>query len=146
MAEGDARAGGELTSRGRIHDVAARGYEAGVEHYRRGRPPYPDDAVTYLVHQLRIRPGSDALELGAGTGRFTELIVHTGAAITAVEPPRRCASLSKPAPPPWSSTGGREIPVADGSADAVVARRFHWFDGERSRTSTASCAPAGASG
>lgn len=134
MAEGDARAGGELTSRGRIHDVAARGYEAGVEHYRRGRPPYPDDAVTYLVQQLRIRPGSDALELGAGTGRFTELIVHTGAAITAVEPVAAMREALERACPTAVVLDGtaEEIPVDDGSADAVVAAQaFHWFDGER---------------
>ena len=71
---------------GGIHHAAMRGFEAGVEHYQRGRPNYPDDAVTYLVQELGIGEGRDVLELGAGTGKFTELIVHTSARITAVEP------------------------------------------------------------
>ena len=32
-----------------IHDAAARGFEAAVEHYGRGRPTYPDDALGYVV-------------------------------------------------------------------------------------------------
>lgn len=133
MAEGDTGAdSGRLTSR--IQEAAARGYEAGVEHYRRGRPTYPDDAVTYLVQQLRIGPGTDVLELGAGTGRFTELVVHTGAAIAAVEPVAAMREALGRACPTVTVIDGtaEEIPVADGSADAVVAAQaFHWFDGER---------------
>ena len=70
----------------RIHPAAGRGFEVAVEHYERGRPGYPDDAVSYLVRELGIGEGRDVLELGAGTGKFTELIVHTGARITTVEP------------------------------------------------------------
>ena len=70
----------------RIHPAAGRGFEVSVEHYERGRPGYPDDAVTYLVRELGVGEGRDVLELGAGTGKFTEFIVHTGARITTVEP------------------------------------------------------------
>lgn len=132
MAEDDPGTGGELTSR--IHEAAARGYEAGIEHYRRGRPTYPDDAITYLVQQLRIGPRSDVLELGAGTGRFTELIVHTGAAITALEPVAAMREILERACPTVVVLDGtaEEIPLPDGSADAVVAAQaFHWFDGDR---------------
>ena len=131
----DARGGDDhLIPRGGIHEAAARGYEAGVEHYRRGRPTYPDDAVTYLVQQLRVRPGSTLLEVGAGTGRFTELIVHTGATITAIEPVAAMRQALERACPTVTVLDGtaEAIPVADGSADAVVvAQAFHWFDGER---------------
>ena len=37
----------------RVHD-AVTGFEVAVEHYRRGRPSYPDDAVEYLVCALEI--------------------------------------------------------------------------------------------
>lgn len=133
MAEDDRRAGDDgVTSR--IHEAAARGYEAGIEHYRRGRPTYPDDAVTYLVQQLRIGAGTDVLELGAGTGRFTELIVHTGAAITAVEPVAAMREVLERACPTVDVLDGtaEEIPLPDGFEDAVLAAQaFHWFDGER---------------
>jgi len=134
VADGGAHAGGGLTSGGRIHEAAARGYEAAVEHYRRGRPTYPDDAVTYLVQQLRIGPRSDVVELGAGTGRFTELIVHTGAAITAIEPVAAMREALERACPTVTVRDGtaEEIPLPDGSADALVAAQsFHWFDGDR---------------
>jgi SAM-dependent methyltransferase len=119
---------------GGIHHAAMRGFEAGVEHYQRGRPNYPDDAVTYLVQELGIGEGRDVLELGAGTGKFTELIVHTSARITAAEPVAAMrAALERNCPTVRAVDGTAEqIPVADASADAVIAAQsFHWFDGER---------------
>ena len=118
----------------RLHHAAAGGYAAAVEHYGRGRPSYPDDAITYLVRELGIGPGRDVLELGAGTGKFTELIVHTGARITAVEPVAEMrAALERNCPTVTAVDGTAEaIPAADASADAVLAAQsFHWFDGER---------------
>jgi len=111
-----------------------RGYEAGIEHYQRGRPTYPDDAVTYLVRELGITEGRDVLELGAGTGKFTELIAHTGARITALEPVAGMrAALERNCPIVTAVDGTAEaIPLPDTSVDAVVAAQsFHWFDGER---------------
>ena len=118
----------------RIHEAAARGFEAAVERYQRGRPGYPDDAVSYLVHELGIAEGRDVVELGAGTGKFTELIVHTGARVTAVEPVAAMReALGKNCPTVTVIDGAaEEIPVPDASADAVVAAQaFHWFDGNR---------------
>jgi SAM-dependent methyltransferase len=129
------RLDGELRTRvgkERIHP-AARGFEVAVEHYRRGRPSYPDDAVTYLVRQLGIGEGRDVLELGAGTGKFTELIVHTGARITAVEPvPAMREALERACPTVTVLDGTAEdIPVPNGSFDvAVAAQSFHWFEGD----------------
>lgn len=118
----------------RIHPSAARGFEVAVEHYERGRPTYPDDAVSYLVRELGIGDGTDVLELGAGTGKFTELIVHTGARITAVEPvPAMREALERNCSTVRVLDGTAEsIPADDASADVVVAAAaFHWFDGER---------------
>jgi SAM-dependent methyltransferase len=118
----------------RIHHAAMRGFEVSVEHYERGRPTYPDDAVSYLVRELGIAEGRSLLELGAGTGKFTELIVHTGARITTVEPvPAMRAALERNCPTVRVLDGTAEaIPVDDASVDAVVAAQaFHWFDGER---------------
>ncbi len=117
----------------RLHHAAARGYAAAIEHYGRGRPSYPDDAVSYLVRKLAIGQGRDVLELGAGTGKFTELIVHTGARITALEPVAEMrAALERNCPTVTALDGTAEaIPAADASADAVLAAQsFHWFEGE----------------
>lgn len=118
----------------RIHEAAARGFEAAVERYQRGRPSYPDDAVSYLVRELEIGAGRDVVELGAGTGKFTELIAFTGARVTAVEPVAGMReALERNCPTVTVLDGAaEEIPVPDASADAVVAAQaFHWFDGDR---------------
>ena len=117
----------------RVHD-AVLGFEAAVEHYQRGRPGYPDDAVEYLVRELGIAEGRDVLELGAGTGKFTELLVPTGARLTALEPlPAMREALERACPTVAVVDGVAErIPVPDRSMDAVVgAACFHWFDGDR---------------
>ena len=51
---------------GDIHHAAMRGFEAGVEHYQRGRPNYPDDAVTYLVQELGIGEGATSSSSAPG--------------------------------------------------------------------------------
>jgi SAM-dependent methyltransferase len=118
----------------RIHPAAGAGFEAAVEHYERGRPSYPDDAVSYLVNELEIREGTDVLDLGAGTGKFTELIVHTGARITALEPVSSMRAALERNCPTISAVDGtaEDVPAEDDSFDvAVAASAFHWFDGER---------------
>jgi SAM-dependent methyltransferase len=119
---------------GRIHDAAARGFEAAVERYERGRPGYPDDAVAYLVRRLGIGPGTAVLELGAGTGKMTELLVYTGARIVAVEPVAAMReALERNVPTARVIDGTAEdVPLPDGSVDAALAAQsFHWFDGDR---------------
>jgi SAM-dependent methyltransferase len=109
------------------------GFEAAVERYERGRPSYPDDAVSFLVRAVGIGRGRDVVELGAGTGKFTELIAATGARIVAVEPVAGMReSLVRACPSVEVMDGTAEqIPLPDGSADAVVvAQAFHWFAGE----------------
>lgn len=118
----------------RIHDAAARGFEAAVERYERGRPSYPEDAVAFVVRALGIAEGRDVVELGAGPGKFTELIVPTGARIVAVEPVaamREALERNCPTVTVLDGTAER-TGLTDSSADAVVAAQaFHWFDGER---------------
>jgi SAM-dependent methyltransferase len=118
----------------RIHEAAARGFEASVERYESGRPSYPDDAVAYLRHELGISQGRDVVEIGAGTGKFTELLVPSGARIVAVEPVRAMRQALERNCPTVSVLDGtaESIPVGDAGADTVVAAAsFHWFDGDR---------------
>lgn len=69
-----------------IHPAAARGYTGGVSAYVRGRPEFPPAALAWLRDGLGLRPGRTVIEPGAGTGKFTRLLLETGAAVTAVEP------------------------------------------------------------
>ena len=99
--------------------------------YERGRPSYPADAVAWLVDGLTIAPGRSVLDLAAGTGKFTRLLVATGADITAVEPSAAMRSQFADAVPgvPILDGTAESLPLPDASVDAVVvAQAFHWFD------------------
>src|SRR5512144_2593010 len=68
--------------------------------YERGRPSYPPEAVEQLARVLNIGPGRTVVDLGAGTGKFTRLLVATGAHVVAVEPQAAMREqLSAVAPP-----------------------------------------------
>ncbi len=94
------------------------------------RPGYPADVVPFL---LGVRP-LRVLDLGAGTGLLTEVLLAAGHEVVAVDPsPEMLAQLRARLPQVRTATGGAEaIPVPDGSVDAVVAgQAAHWFHPER---------------
>jgi ubiquinone/menaquinone biosynthesis C-methylase UbiE len=123
-----------VTARGEIHPAAAVGFERSAERYDRGRPSYPHEAVERLVDELGIGPGREVLELGAGTGKFTSLLVPSGAHLIALEPVAAMRAVLVAARPSVSAVDGtaESIPLDAASVDAVVAAQaFHWFDGDR---------------
>jgi SAM-dependent methyltransferase len=95
--------------------------------YQRGRPPYPASAVDWLVPADAHR----VLDLGAGTGKLTQLLVERGLEVTAVEPLAEMREQLLAAVPKAAVMDGsaEKIPATDGSVDAlVVAQAWHWFD------------------
>jgi SAM-dependent methyltransferase len=96
------------------------------EDYERGRPGYPPSVARVLD-----APGSArVLELGAGTGKLTRLLVQDHAAVLAIEPdPEMRRWLTGGCPNAVVVAGTAEaIPLADQSVDAVFsAEAFHWF-------------------
>jgi ubiquinone/menaquinone biosynthesis C-methylase UbiE len=117
-----------------IDPVAAQGFQAGAEAYERGRPDYPAQAVDALVKACQIGPGSHVLDLAAGTGKFTRLLVPTQAKLLAVEPVAAMRKKFSSVLPDIEILEGtaESMPVADGWADAIVAAQaFHWFDGAK---------------
>lgn len=114
-----------------ISDVAASGFGAGADDYERGRPGYSDDAVRWLVSATGIGPGVEVVDLAAGTGKLTRLLVPSGADVIAVEPVDAMrAKLADTCPGVAALEGTAEaLPFDDGSIDVVtVAQAFHWFD------------------
>jgi SAM-dependent methyltransferase len=111
---------------------ATRGFTAaGV--YERGRPDYPAAAVSAIVDRLDLRPGRTVLDLAAGTGKLTRLLVPSGANVVAVEPiPEMRAELEQRVRGVAALGGTAErIPLTDGYVDAVtVGQAFHWFDAD----------------
>jgi len=109
----------------RVPATSAAGFATDMSVYERGRPSYPADAVAWLVDGLAIGPGRDVVDLAAGTGKFTRLLLPTGARVVAVEPSAAMrAELARTVPSVEVLDGTAEsMPLADESVDAVVAVR-----------------------
>jgi SAM-dependent methyltransferase len=113
-----------------IHDVAVEGFTKGTDAYERARPSYPPEVVSFVVRELGIGPASTVVDLAAGTGKLTRLLVPTGARIIAVEPVAAMrVKLTEVVPGVEVRDGTAEaLPLADASVDSVtVAQAFHWF-------------------
>jgi SAM-dependent methyltransferase len=83
---------------------------------------------------LELTHGKIAVDLGAGTGKFTQLLMQTNAQVIAIEPVDAMrAQLSAGIPGVRAISGTAEaMNLNDGSADAVLcAQAFHWFASER---------------
>ncbi len=113
-----------------IHPVAAEGFGAGSAAYVTGRPDYPPEIEAWLIQDLGLGTGKTALDLAAGTGKFSPRLLATGAAVIAVEPVRAMSNeLIRQHPGIDARRGSAEhIPLDEASVDAVVcAQAFHWF-------------------
>ena len=74
---------------------------------------------------------ASVLDLGAGTGKLTRLLVSEFDRVVAVEPAEEMRRLLVAHCPEAVALSGtaQQIPVADASVDAVyAAQAFHWFD------------------
>ncbi|KAJ4022748.1 hypothetical protein NW766_001795 [Fusarium irregulare] len=106
--------------------------------YDKYRPSYPDQVVEYLIGSLEIPHGACILELGAGTGKLTELLSshELDFRIIAVEPhdDMRAFLRDKHLRNVSVIDGLAEnIPLSDEAVNCVlVAQAFHWFANETS--------------
>ena len=98
-----------------------------ADDYERGRPGWPVEAVRVAG----VAAAAVVLDLGAGTGKLTSVLVGEFARVLAVEPadPMRRLLVER-CPEAAALCGtGQDIPVASESVDAVfAAQSFHWFD------------------
>lgn len=102
--------------------------------YERGRPGYPHELLEWLVGRGDLRDGGCAVDLGAGTGKLTRLLVGHGARVIAVEPLAEMrAELVAVVPQAEVAVGHAEVvPLADATADLVTCgQSFHWFANAR---------------
>jgi SAM-dependent methyltransferase len=114
-------------------DPLAASFGRVAEEYDRGRPPYPPEALAWLVSELRLGRDATVLDLAAGTGKLTAGLRPLVGHVVAVEPVDAMRAVLA-AGQPWASVlaGTAEaIPLADAAVDAVVvAAAFHWFSAE----------------
>jgi SAM-dependent methyltransferase len=114
----------------------ARSFGAIAQHYDRYRPGPPRGAVEWLLPD----PVTTAVDIGAGTGALTRLLIERADHVYAVEPDTRMAEVLQARVPEAEVRFGRaeSIPLPDGSADAVAgASMWHWVDEARAAAEVA---------
>ncbi len=107
------------------------GFGAVADEYECGRAGYSPQAITQLVEELGLRPGTSVLDLAAGTGKMTRQLAASGADVVAVEPDARMLRRLTDSLPGVSALAGsaEHIPLPDAAVQTiVVGSAFHWFD------------------
>lgn len=102
----------------------AGSFGAAADVYDRSRPSYPVEAVRFVLPADPRR----VLDLGAGTGKLTAVLLDLGLDVVAVEPSEQMRARI-PARAEVVAGSAESLPLPDGSLDAVlVGHAFHWFD------------------
>jgi SAM-dependent methyltransferase len=112
------------------HQAQAYSFGPVADVYERGRPPYPAEAIDWLMPAAARR----AADVGAGTGKLTRQLRDRGLDVIAVEPSPGMREEFRRAAPGVPVLGGtaERLPLADGAVDAVlVAQAWHWVDPAR---------------
>ena len=107
-----------------VSDRQGLGFGSMVADYERGRDGWPPGVCDGVEAET-------VLDLAAGTGKLTALLVNRFPKVIAVEPLSSMrAVLVEKIPNARAVAGTAEaIPLDEGSVDAVfVAEAFHWFD------------------
>lgn len=105
----------------------ANSFGSAAAAYERARPTYPREAV----HDVLPDGPRHVLDLGAGTGKLTRVLVAEGHDVVCVDPDAVMLSVLAEAVPGVECQVGRAeaIPLSKDSVDAVFAgQAFHWFD------------------
>ena len=97
----------------------AASFGGAAPHYERYRPGPPVEAADWLLPA----PVRTLVDLGAGTGALTRLVVGRADEVVAVEPDDRMRAVLAESVPSARAVAGRgeSIPLPDASADAVLA-------------------------
>lgn len=113
-----------------IMNPAAKSFDICSEIYEDSRPGYPDAVANFFKKKLGFNTLSKLLELAAGTGKFTDLLVQHDLHPTVTEWLPNMLAILKAKHPKLSSAIAKaeSIPFKDTTFEGVLtAQAFHWF-------------------
>ncbi|HET6242040.1 MAG TPA: class I SAM-dependent methyltransferase [Arthrobacter sp.] len=102
-------------------------FQDGGEHYERVRPGYPAESADWLIPA----GAKDAADIGAGTGKFTALLVERGLHTVAIDPSVDMLEQLRRTLPGVSAVVGtaEHTGLEPETLDLVtVAQAWHWCD------------------
>jgi len=116
-----------------------RSFNRRAEDYDRFRPSNPVEMLSFLGAEVGLDSTHVLVDVGAGTGKLTELLLLNGNRVCAVEPNDRMREIARKNLSRYknyvSVKGTAEATnMPDRATDFVfAAQAFHWFDVERAR-------------
>jgi SAM-dependent methyltransferase len=114
-------------------------FSAKVTDYMASRPDYPEALFDLLVQRCPPAAPSQVVDLGAGTGLFTQGLLARGYPVLAVEPNpamRAAADARLGSRAGYRSAEGsaEAVPLPDRSVNLITAAHaFHWFEIDATR-------------
>ncbi|HSZ86520.1 MAG TPA: class I SAM-dependent methyltransferase [Puia sp.] len=105
-----------------------------VENYVKYRPSYPDAIVAFLEKNIRLQKDQRIVDVGSGTGIFSELFLKHGYHVVGIEPNdemRKAAEKRLSIYTGFTSKNHRaeQTGLRKQSVDLItVAQAFHWMD------------------
>ncbi|MBS0275969.1 MAG: class I SAM-dependent methyltransferase [Proteobacteria bacterium] len=108
-------------------------FGADAANYDSARPEYPAQVYAILRERCGLKAGTQAFEIGPGTGLATRRLLEAGAAVTAIEPDMRLVTKLREnaGDPPLRIVNAtfETAALQQGAFDlGVSATAFHWMD------------------
>jgi ubiquinone/menaquinone biosynthesis C-methylase UbiE len=105
-----------------------------VENYVKYRPSYPEAIIPFLEKNIDLQKENRIVDIGSGTGLFSELFLKNGYPVIGVEPNndmRKAGEKKLAHYPDFTSINHRaeETGLRSNSIDLItVAQAFHWME------------------
>ncbi|HVB06180.1 MAG TPA: class I SAM-dependent methyltransferase [Acidimicrobiales bacterium] len=112
-----------------VHPQASA-FDNVATEYEQGRPGYPRSLLDWVMERGALAPGSTVVDLAAGTGKLTRLLVESGARVIGVEPLAAMREEFRRILPDVEilDAAAESIPLPDGCADVLTCgMAIHWF-------------------
>ncbi|MBL8028657.1 MAG: class I SAM-dependent methyltransferase [Fibrobacteres bacterium] len=111
-----------------------------TKDYAAYRPSYPTIAIDHLESRKILVSGTKIADIGAGTGKFSRLLLEKGYPVTCIEPNKEMANTGAEYLQifnnvNWIVRSAEDTGLPANSLDTIFcAQAFHWFDPKPTRT------------